>query len=141
MKEYSVYPGEYTPMTEDEALLERLKITGKDSIVKLLLNMDEFKHYYTAKMRMPGIKREQIIIHVHDNILSIVVVHKAPENSDRKKLRIREFDSRCLRRSIILPANADTVFINAKYEEGILRLYISKAKHPTKNPNGRVIVY
>ena len=38
MKEYSVYPGEYIPMPEDEALLEELRIPGKDSVAKPLIN-------------------------------------------------------------------------------------------------------
>ena len=141
MKENSVYPGEYTPMAEDETLLEKLKIPAKDSVVKPLLNMDEFKDCYKVEMRMPGVKRDEIIIHVHDDILTIVVLHKVPGNLNRKKLQIHEFDSEYLKRSIILPRSADTVFINAEYEAGILRIYIPKTKHPIRNSHTRIIVY
>ena len=141
MKEYSVYPGEYVPMPEDEALLEELKIPANDSAAKPLLNMDEFKDCYIVEMRVPGVKRDEIIIHVHDDILSIAVLHREPGKIKRKKLQIHEFDSACLKRSIILPRNADSVFINAEYEAGILRLYIPKTKHPAKNPHTRIIVY
>ena len=141
MKEYSVYPGEYIPMPEDEALLEELRIPGKDSVAKPLINMDEFKDCYKIEMRVPGVKRDEIIIHVHDDILYIVILHKEPGNINRKKLQIHEFDSACLKRNIFLPGNADNVFINAEYEAGILRLYIPKTKHPAKNPHTRIIVY
>src|SRR6476469_6240900 len=129
MKEHSIYPGEYVPMPEDEALLKELKTPDNDSTAKPLLNMDEFKDCYKVEMRMPGVKRDEIIIHVHDDILTIVVLHKVPGNLNRKKLQIHEFDSEYLKRSIILPRSADTVFINAEYEAGILRLYIPKTKH------------
>jgi HSP20 family protein len=141
MKEHSIYPGEYIPMPEDEALLQELKLPANDSTAKPLLNMDEFKDCYKVEMRIPGVTRDEIIIHVHDNFLSVVVLHKEPGNISRKKLQIHEFDSACLKRSILLPANADTAFINAEYEAGILRLYIPKTKHPAKNPHARIIVY
>jgi HSP20 family protein len=141
MKEYSVYPGEYIPMPEEEALLEDLRIHCKDEVAKPLVNMNELKDCFTIEMMVPGVKRDDIVIHVHDNILSIAVLHKDCGDVKKKKLQIHEFDSECLKRSILLPGNADTVFINSEYEAGILRIYIPKTKHPVKNPHSRIIVY
>ena len=55
-KECLVYPGEYIPMPEVEALLEELKIPGKDSAAKPLMNMDEFKDCFKIEVIVPGVR-------------------------------------------------------------------------------------
>jgi len=140
-KEYTVYPGEYIPLPEKEALLEELKVPPEDSAVKPPVNMDEFKDCFKIEMMIPGVKREDIFIHAHDNILSIVVLHKEYEELKKKKLQIHEYDTECLERHILLPGNTDTEFISAEYREGILHLHIPKTKGPSKTNSNVVVVY
>ena len=139
-KEYSVYPGEYIPLPEVEALEEELKIHGKDSAAKPLINMDEFKDCFKIEVVVPGVRREDIFIHVHDNVLSIVVLHKDCEEL-KKKLQRHEFESDFLLRNILLPDNADAEFISAGYRQGILSLHIPKTHKPSKNNTNQIVVY
>jgi HSP20 family protein len=141
MKEYPVYPGEYTPMPEVEALLEELKTPHKDSSAKPLVNMNECKDLFTIEVVVPGVRREEIYIHVHNNVLSIVVLHKDCVESKKEKLQIHEFDTECLERHILLPDNADTEFVSAKYREGILSLHIPKTHEPSKTYTNQIVVY
>jgi len=139
-KEYPVYPGEYIPLPEVEILLEELKKPGKDYVAKPLVNMNECKDCFKIKVVVPGARREDIFIYVHDNILSIVVLNKDCEVL-KEKLQIHEFDAECLERHILLPDNADSEFVSAEYRQGILNLHIPKTHESSKTNTKQIVVY
>jgi HSP20 family protein len=140
-KECTVYPGGYSPLPEKEALFEKLNLHHKDSAVKPLLNLDEFNDYYKVEIMVPGAKREDIFIYIHDNFLSIAVLHKMCGKLKKDKLQIHEYDTKCLERHILLPENTDTEFISAEYRQGILQLHLPKTKEPSKTANKQIVVY
>ena len=127
-KEYSIYPGEYTLMPETEALMEELKASNNSLGVQPLVNMKELDDCFEIEMIIPGVKREDLFIHVNNNALSIVVLHKHCEL--KRKLQIHELDDICIERHILLPLNADTEFTSAEYNQGILCMHIPKYEHP-----------
>src|SRR5947208_1451693 len=132
-KEYSIYPGEYIPMCGVNALLNELKLTGSNSTTQPLVNMDECKDCFRIHVVVPGARRENIITHVENNILSIVVLNRSTEEFNIEKPQIHEFNTECLQRHILLPDSADTEFVRAEYKQGILTIYIPKAHGPSKN--------
>lgn len=140
VKEYSAYPGEYIPMPEAEAMLKELKLATNDPGAIPLINMKEDKDCFKIEVIIPGVRREDIFIHVQDSILTIMVLHMACEKL-KKKLQIHEFDTRCLERHILLPENADTEFVSAEYRQGILCLQIPKAKEPATFKSQQIVVY
>lgn len=138
-KEYQIYPGEYIPMPEIESLLEELKISRSD-VAKPLLNMEEFRDCFKIEMAIPGFKREDIIIRVKDNVLTVMVMRSIDKKS-RRHLGIHEFEHEYLERQIALPQNADPEFASAEYNQGILNLYFPKTLEPSKSGINRIIVY
>lgn len=140
-KDYSVYPGEYIPLPEVEALLEELKLPRKTSPAVPPLNMDEFEDYFKIEVVVPGVKREEIIIYSHENILSIAVLHKDAMQLKNGKLQIHEFDSSPVERHILLPDNADSEFISAEYRQGMLLVHIPKSIHPSMVDMKQIAVY
>jgi HSP20 family protein len=140
-KDYCVYPGEYNPLPETEALLNELERSGAISLAGLPLNMDEFEDCFQIEMVVPGVQREEIIIKVQDNILFVRIVHKTYDDIQKKKFQIHEFESGFFERHLLLPENADPEFIVAEYRQGILKLYVPKSKEPSKNINSRIVVY
>ena len=139
-KECLVYPGEYIPLPEVEALLEELKLPRKDSVANALVNMDEFKDCFRIEVILPGAQREDIFITVQEYILSIVVLHKNCEEL-KKKYKIHEFENKCIERHILLPDNADPEFIVAEYRQGVLHLHIPKTNEPSKTNINQIAVY
>jgi len=139
-RECLVYPGEYIPLPGIEVLLNELKLTRKESAIKPLVNMEEYKGSYQIEVALPGIKREDIFIDVVDNILSVIVLHK---NSDelKRKLQIHEFDTDFLERHLLLPEDADAEFVGAEYKEGILCLHIPKRETHQKTNINQIVVY
>lgn len=139
-KECLVYPGEYIPLPAIEALLLELKSTGKESDIKPLVNMVELKNGFKVEVALPGIKREDIFIYAENNVLNIIVFHKNSEEL-KLKLQIHEFDTEFLERHLILPADADTEFVCAEYDHGILRLHIPKKQVHSINNSSQIVVY
>jgi HSP20 family protein len=140
-KEYTVYPGEYNPPREVKSLLEELQTKDRHFAAQPLVNMDEFKECFTIEVVVPGVKREDIFVYIHDTILSIVVLNTNREEFRSKKLQIHEFDTKSFERHILLPGNADTEFISAEYRQGILSLYIPKTDEPSAPDTKQIIVY
>jgi HSP20 family molecular chaperone IbpA len=140
LKECLVYPGVYVPLPEIEALAKEIKTNGKDSIVKPLVNMDEQKDCYKIEVALPGILREDIFINVYGNDLTVIVFHKN-SNELKEKLPNHEFDTDFLVRHLLLPEMADTEFICATYQSGILSLFIPKNPVPHPNRLNQIVVY
>ena len=138
-KECMVYPGEYTPMPEIEALLGESIIHSRAS-AKPLVNMDELTDCFKFKVALPGVKREDIFIHACNNILSVAVLHKDCRKL-KEQLQIHEFETECFGRNIVLPENADTEFASAEYKDGTLSLYISKTHEPSKINTQHIMIY
>ena len=89
-KEHSVYPGEYVPLPEKEALLTGLRSSGIDSAVQLpAVNMEEMKDCFKIEVLIPGVRREDILTYVENNILSIIVLSNNGEQFKSKKLQIQ----------------------------------------------------
>lgn len=138
-KEYQIYPGEYIPMPEIESLLEELKISRSD-VAKPLLNMEESRDCFKIEMAIPGFNREDIMIRVKDNVLTVMVMHSVNKKSGQY-LGIHEFEHEYLERQITLPQNADPEFASAEYNQGILYLYFPKTLEPSQSSINRIIVY
>ncbi len=124
-------------MPESAALLQDFKFHGH--IAKPAVNIDELNHSYKIKVIIPGAKKEDIFINIDKNILSIAVLQKDSDSSN-KHLK-HEFNPDNFERHIALPSNADSIFVNAEYNAGILSIYIPKSNNPVKNLKARIVVY
>lgn len=138
-KEYTVYPGEYIPLPEVNALLSTMQSTNKISAARPSVNVDEYKDYYKIEVMVYGVKREDILINVNENILSILALQK--ESEDDKKNQLHEFSHDCFDRHILLPDNTDSQLIIAEYQSGILTIYVPKSTDPVMNVHTRIVVY
>ena len=81
----------------------------------------------------PGLKKDDFEIKVEDNILTISA-HKEQEKLEEGANYIKkEFGYETFQRSFTLPENMfNTDKIEAKYEDGILKIYIPKVEEQQK---------
>ncbi len=135
---YSVYPGEFVPLPSTGKLMKKIKSSSTDHN-RLPVNMSEFDTYFKAEIMMPGIMREEMMVFVKGNILSVVTLQKSSV-AEKKKTELHEFDAPN-QRTIILPETADTDFITAEYKNGLLVLHIPKTPEKTFPVFHQVIVY
>lgn len=143
MKESLIYPGEYAPPDNAELLLQELILSEKEikGNIPPKINLEEHDVYYKLEISMPGIKRSEIVVYIHDNILSLAGKQREYLCEEAKKIKIHEFDNPCFQRHIFLPRNADATFISAEFRKGILHIHIPKTNEPLFLKKRQVIVY
>ena len=80
-----------------------------------------------AVVELPGMKKEEIEISLHDGMLTISGERKSPgaegEKAERSERYIGKF-----RRSITLPTQVDAGKVKATYQDGILTVTLPKAE-------------
>jgi len=91
------------------------------------VNIAEKDQSYELEIAIPGMKKEDIQIHVDKGVLEVSGETKTEkEEKDEKKYTRKEFTYSSFHRSFRLPDNADESIVNARYEDGILKLDIAK---------------
>ncbi len=137
-----VYPGVYMPLHKDEEVKEELRHFNERDIIMAAVNVIELADAFKVEIVIPGVKREDFLIHAYGNIVSVSVLQKEKQlNNEKEKKPLREYKYYCFDKQIILPPHADTEFICAEYLAGILRLYIPKLSKPANSRHTRVAVY
>jgi HSP20 family protein len=93
------------------------------------VDMLEGKEKLTVNAELPGFKRENLDVSVHENTLSI----SGERNSDEERkagefYRSERFYGR-FHRVIPLPFSVDTGKIEARYHDGVLTITLPKSEH------------
>ncbi len=91
------------------------------------VNVKETDDLFEVEMAVPGMTKDDFKVELNDNYLTISAETKTEDESktDEKYTR-REFCYKSFSRSFTLPELVETNKIEAKYDEGILRLSIPK---------------
>ena len=92
------------------------------------IDVKENEQAFSIEAELPGIKREDISIELHDGVLSIAVQHdeKKEEKTDLYIHRERRFGS--MQRSIRL-GEINESEVSAKFEDGVLNIKVPKAQN------------
>ena len=110
---------------------------GKDvqnSVSSIPANVHESKDGYHVELNAPGRNKEDFKINLEDGLLTISFEKKEEaEEKDCKTIR-KEFGTRSFKRSFSLDDKINTAGILAKYENGILKIYLPKKEEVVVNP-------
>ena len=140
-EKYRVYPGEYIPLLEPGDIEEEHRKRTNVKIEEPSVNVTELSDIFKIEVSVPGMKREDFLVQVHENILFVAVLHKRKQDETRVA-RMHEFDDDFLERHIFLPPKADTQFISAEYKEGVLHFYLPKITSQSSGPiSAAIVVY
>ncbi len=98
------------------------------------LDVAETDKEITVHAELPGLKKEDVKISLHDGVLEIKGEKKTEkkEGDDKKMVRLERRYGSFLRR-IPVPRDADPAQIKAKFENGVLEVHLPKPE--TKKPN------
>ena len=97
------------------------------------VNVMENENNYEIDVAAPGLKKEDFKIEVENGILTISAERKTEHESKDNRFTRREFSYSSFSRSFALPENTDENAIEAKYNDGILKLTINKTQpEPSK---------
>ncbi|HEX6915442.1 MAG TPA: Hsp20/alpha crystallin family protein [Chitinophagaceae bacterium] len=90
------------------------------------VNIHETNEAYHLELVAPGLKKDQLRINLEKGVLSISYDHKEEvENKDYKTHR-KEFRASSFKRSFKVDDKVNTDGIQAKYEDGVLKLLLPK---------------
>jgi HSP20 family protein len=93
-----------------------------------LVDITEDDKEYLVKAELPEMKREEIKINVHEDVLSISGERKYEKEEKGKKYHRVERAYGSFVRSFTLPEDADGSKINAEYKEGVLKIHLPKSE-------------
>lgn len=103
---------------------------GKDAdwnaLNRVPVNIHETKDAYHLEVSAPGLKKEDIHVSVDNGLLTLSYEKKEETNSDAYKTVRREFSFESFKRSFTLSDKVNADAIEAKYEDGVLKVHIPK---------------
>ncbi len=123
-------------MNEFNDLLEQLNncFTNKKEDNDILVDVKEYETGYEVLANIPGVNKENIKISYDDNYLNISVEKK--EDGANESYRLHERKNTFSPRSIYFEDMLDIEKSKAKYESGVLSLYLPKM--PKKNTSIKI---
>jgi HSP20 family protein len=115
------------PMTNGEHK-EAISVTEWSPLVDITEDDKE----YLVKAEIPEMKKEDIKINVHDDVLTVSGERKYEKEEKNKKYHRVERAYGSFMRSFTLPENADGTKINAEYKDGMLKIHLPKTEQAKK---------
>jgi HSP20 family protein len=92
------------------------------------LDVYEDKDNFTVKAELPGMKKEEIEVSLHDGCLSISGERKTEsKHEDAELFRAERFFGR-FQRSVSLPSTVAADKVNAAYKDGVLTITLPKTE-------------
>ena len=105
-----------------------LKFRDFDTDWSPRVDLAESEDGYEVKAELPGLKKEEIKVEVHDQVLTLTGEKKNEEKSDTKNYHRVERTYGRFGRSFRLPKEVKSDEIKAKYKNGILTIDIPKSE-------------
>ena len=99
-----------------------------DTVWSPRVDLAESEDGYEVKAELPGLKKEEIKVEVHDQVLTLTGEKKNEEKSDTKNYHRVERTYGRFERSFRLPKEVKSDEIKAKYNNGILTIDIPKSE-------------
>jgi len=94
---------------------------------KLATNVFETDNEFKIDVLLPGYKKEDVQINLHNNILTIKVENEVKqEKSEEYKYAHREFGAFNFEKQYRIPKSVNAEKISAKFENGVLNLVLPK---------------
>ena len=96
------------------------------------LNIKETENYFEIEIAAPGFNKNDFNITIDRERLNVSAEKTKKEEEKKKDFTRREFIYNAFDRSLLLPENINGDDIEAKYEDGILRLKLAKKEDVKK---------
>jgi HSP20 family protein len=103
------------------------------------VNIYESGEGYHLEVSVPGISKEDIKVNVEKGLLTISYDKKEESKPEEYKTVRREFSQRGFKRSFTVADQVNVEAIQAKYENGILKLFLPKKDQVKDNPKQVVV--
>jgi HSP20 family protein len=102
------------------------------------VNITEQKNDYLVSLAAPGLKKEDFKIDVDGNMLTISSEKEETKEEKDKRFTRKEYNYSSFSRSFTLPEEINKEKIDAKYEDGVLKISLPR-KEEAKKPAAKNI--
>lgn len=102
-------------------------------------NIMENKDGFTVALAVPGLRKEDINIDVAGNLLTISCDNEEENETKEAAFTRKEYSYSAFTRSFTLPEEVNSEKIEAKYENGVLKMTLPKKEEAKKMTTGRHI--
>ncbi|MCT4613913.1 MAG: Hsp20/alpha crystallin family protein [Marinifilaceae bacterium] len=117
----------FTSLLKSELFNNKLINTCSGELSTASLNIKETENSYELELAAPGLDKSDFKIEYKDELLSISVDKDSKEDSSSDLYSMQEFSYSNFKRSIrVSKDHIDVENIRAEYENGILRLILTK---------------
>jgi HSP20 family protein len=110
---------------------------GKDTqtvFSNVPVNIHETKDGFHLEVNAPGRNKEDFKIAIENNLLTISFEKKEETEQKEYKTIRKEFNYQSFKRSFSVDEKINTAAIQAKYENGVLKLYLPKKEEVIVTP-------
>jgi len=104
------------------------------------VNIVDAKDAYKVSLAIPGMKKDDFNINLQGNMLTISSENKEEKEEKDKKYTRKEYNYSSFSRTFTLPDGVMQDKIEAKYEDGVLKLTIPKTEETRKIPAKHIAV-
>jgi HSP20 family protein len=88
------------------------------------LDVRQEKDHWLVEAEVPGVAKEDLSISVENGVLTLTASFKKGSEETKEHYHVRERRVGQVSRSVVLPDTADTEKVDAKLENGVLKLTI-----------------
>jgi HSP20 family protein len=138
-EERNIYPGLYTPTID----IEGLRYANAQDVENVneipAVSETEFEDHFLIELSLPDTPRENIMIYVQDEVISIVIKDAGVHVRGLHSKRLDE--KGCASHNIKLPGHIETGFISASFRKGLLRIYVPKCIEKGEISKQEVVIY
>ena len=96
------------------------------------VNVKERDKTYEIEVASPGLKKDDFQISVDNGILTIAAEKEEKKTEEKENYTRQEFSYNSFSRSFSIPENVKDEDIQAKYEDGVLKLTLNKKETTVK---------
>lgn len=93
-----------------------------------LCDISETDEHYLMSVDLPGMKKEDIKIEAIDNVLTLSGERKREYSDTSGKIQRYEKSYGTFQRRFALPTSVEASKVEARYEDGVLELYLPKSE-------------
>lgn len=98
------------------------------------VNVKEDDDNFMIEMAAPGMKKDDFKVELNNDLLTISSESRQENDQEEGKYTRREYAYHSFQRSFSLPTTADGEKVEAKYEDGVLKLTIPKKEEAKPKP-------
>lgn len=102
------------------------------------VNITENKEDYLVSLAVPGMKKDDFKIDIDGNMLTISSEKEETKEEKDKKFTRKEYNFSSFSRSFTLPEEINKEKIDARYEDGVLKIVLPR-KEEAKKPTAKHI--